>query len=136
MNRNGIGYDLTVTQAQILLRRKDTGGSGGGVRPQIWYHRHVNPGDVPMAIIPALEAPHSLEPFNRNEGKWQDLNLDYARWMVSADPNATRGVAIYHQNFVLNKSLGEVSNEYLMMYGHGYDIFGMPLWTIQLTHDA
>jgi hypothetical protein len=136
MNRNGIGYDLTVTKAQILLRRKDTGGSGGGVRPQIWYHRHVNPGDVPMAIIPALEAPHSLEPFNRNEGKWQDLNLDYARWMVSADPNATRGVAIYHQNFVLNKSLGEVSNEYLMMYGHGYDIFGMPLWTIQLTHDA
>jgi len=131
-----LGYDITVSKGEILLWRKNSGGSGQAVRPRIWYHTYVNPGDVPHAVWPTLYNGHDLAAFNRDEAKWQTLDLGYVRGMVGDDPGACRGVAIYHPNTALLSYLGEVSAEYILMHDHGTAIYGIPMWSLLIHHDG
>jgi hypothetical protein len=131
-SRNYMGYDVTITQAEILLLRAASGGSGGAVSPRLWWHGYSTPSSVGTALYGAQD----LAPLGRSEGGWRGINLDYARRLANPADTGVQGVAVYHPNEVLLSYLGEVSAEYMILNGPFTSAFGVPIWTVQFYHDG
>ena len=137
LHPNTVGYMVAVTKAQVLLERDTTGGSGGGVRPRLYFHVWDFPHQVGTALATSGQ---NLSALNRGAWGWRDFSTEFANHLIHPDvnPQRIRGLAVYNPNMTLNSSLGNVSNEYMRLRGAGSAPWrdGHPIWTLKLWHDG